>query len=139
MRKGRIIWVLIAVAAALILAAALRVWRASQLPKLPNGWSSNSVWMTGNRPLLSFRPQGAWVSCSLELGRDADVCKFGDYQGRIFLEHIYSTCDRKPPLTNEKLRLRNEGSIWILRLQDGTLLFQTPCPLRHGADALTHP
>lgn len=134
--------ILITVLAALLLAiiaVTARVWWASRPPRLPERWSTNSVWMVGSRSPLALWPQGAWVDCWLETGRNVDRCKFGDYRGRIFYEHDYSTCDVQGGVPTDKLELHNQGSIWILRLEDGTPLFQTPCPVRHGPEVIQRP
>lgn len=135
MPRQRIIWSIAAIAAAATVTTVLLVRQGGRTPELPKGWSTRSVWMAGRHSVWSFRPEGAWVYCWLDGRRGADFCKFGDYGGHVFFEHAYDACDGKPPLKNGNLRLQTQGSIWILRLQDGTLLFQTPCPLRHGAGA----
>ena len=63
--------------------------------------------------------------------RNTNRCRFGDYKGRVFYESDYATCDGRPPVPNARLRLINQGSIWMLHLQDGTLLLQAPCPDKH--------
>jgi hypothetical protein len=61
----------------------------------------------------------------LDRQRAVDKCKFSDYDGRILSEGDYSTCDGRPPLPDEKLRLDRSGaSAAVIRLQDGTLLFE---------------
>lgn len=123
----------------IVLALVARIWWAARPPKRPKGWPTSSTWMVGYHPVLSFQPQGAWVACWLEAGRNADRCKFADYKGRVFYEHDYATCDGQPTLPNYRLRLQNQGSIWMLRLTDGTLLVQTPCPVRHGPEVIQRP
>lgn len=139
MPRKTITWLIVAAAAVVVLVLLLLISLPARTPELPNGWGPNSVWMRGHRSALSLRPQGAWVDCRLDTERNVDTCKFGDYRGRVFFEHTYDACNGGPPLANDKLQLRNEGSIWILRLQNGTLLFQTPCPPRHTSAGSAKP
>jgi hypothetical protein len=104
-----------------------RIYWASLPPKLPQGWSANSVWMTGRRLPLSLWPEGAWVNCWLDSQRGVNRCRFANYQGTVFYEGDYAICDGRPPVPTNQLKLRNEGSVWILHLQDGTPLFQGKC------------
>jgi len=124
MQMRKIFGVSLAVLAIIVTFGALRIWWASRPPRLPRGWPSQSTWMIAYRPPLSLRPQGAWAACWLDAQRNVDKCKFGDYKGRVFYEDDYTTCNGQPPLPTESLRLENQGSIWILRLQDGTALLQ---------------
>jgi hypothetical protein len=111
----------------LVTAGLARIYWASLPPKLPRGWSANSVWMIGYRPPLSLWPQGAWVDCWLDSQRGVNRCRFADYEGRVFYESDYSICDGRPPLPTNQLKIRNQGSIRILHLEDGTSLFQGKC------------
>lgn len=137
MSRARVAGYILAVA--LILATALfglQVHWASRTPDLPPGWPKQSVWMAGYQPPLSIHPRGAWVSCRLDPARNVDGCQFADYKGRVFLHHDYVTCNgAQQAVPDNRLLLRNQGSVWLLRLQDGRILFQVPCPVASGGNS----
>jgi hypothetical protein len=138
MRTRTVIAALVSLVA-ITAAGLLRIWWASGQPRLPIGWSASSVWLQGYRPPLALWPQGVWVDCWLDTGKNVDRCKFADYSGKIWNEDDYTTCDGQPAVSNDRLVLRNhQDFLWALRLKDGTtLIAATVCNAR-GTNPPTH-
>jgi hypothetical protein len=116
----------------------LRLWWASQTPKLPQTLRANSVWI-GPPPgrlafagRLAFVPMGVWVSCWLDATGHVDRCQFANYKGAVLYEGEYTSCDDKPPLSDARLQLGNRRqSFSLVGLLDGTTLIPTSdCEIR---------
>lgn len=121
---------------ALALIFIARIWWASIPPKLPQNLPTNSIWLEAPTR-LNFSPSGFWVGCWLDGERHANRCSFADFKGKVLYESDYLSCDGRPPIPDNKLRLKSDHqSSFLIRLEDGTVLVQADgCPRKTPADA----
>lgn len=134
MRILKIVGMSATVLVVLVLVFIGRLWWESQHPIRPQNWPPGSVWLEAPHTWPGLLLVGYWVGCSLDAERNVDRCRFADSRGKVVHEDDYTTCDGKPPITDQGLWLRpgHQSSAFIF-LRDGHMMIsQDSCDARNG-------